>query len=237
MGQPRRHSLQEMVEQTGSLNRSAMRRILLENSKLFSKAAGASHNHQYWYGGYWDHIEEVMNLTAALYGVLSSLRPVTYELWEALEVAFVHDLEKPWRQFPEAPCPIRVPNLKDKPARARFRLALLDFYGVVFNPRQINGLENVEGEFERYSSSRRAMWPLGALVHSADIISARHFPNSPFPGNDAWAGSGRLAARNPSRIIIECHNCATVILNEAKESHKTGRRLECPNCGANAGVF
>ncbi len=79
-------------------NRTNLWAIVRDNQERFTKAAGSSHNHQAWEGGYLDHVTEVMNLACQLYKTLNSLRKLPFELQEALEVMFLHDIEKPFKE-------------------------------------------------------------------------------------------------------------------------------------------
>src|SRR5271167_3580763 len=71
--------------------------MLHENKTCFLEAAGSSHNHQAWEGGYLDHIVETMNIACQLYETLNGARKLPFQLHEALEVMFLHDLEKPFK--------------------------------------------------------------------------------------------------------------------------------------------
>ena len=42
--------------------RKACFQILSDNEKLFQTVQGSTNNHQAWIGGYWDHVQEVMNI-------------------------------------------------------------------------------------------------------------------------------------------------------------------------------
>lgn len=194
--QPPWSELDTFIELMSGRNRPVMSKILEDHRQLFQQAKGSRSNHHAWPGGYWDHISECLNLARAQYRLWNSLRPLEYSLAEALEVLFVHDIEKPWKYVAHAPCPISVPDLSLKPERAAWRLTFLQYYGVVFTARQDNALEFCEGESTDYRPNSRMMGPLAHLCHTCDETSARQFPGHPHAHADTWAGAHRVAAHD-----------------------------------------
>jgi hypothetical protein len=194
IAQPPWLELDTFMERMGEHNQPIMQRILADNRDLLRTAAGSRASHHSWPGGYWDHITECLNLAVAHYALWEAIRPLPYQLWEAFEVLFVHDLEKPWKYVPDAPCPIPVPKLTEKPARAEFRLDLLRYYGVDLTADQQNALKYCEGEGDDHHPERRVMLPLAHLCHTCDETSARQFANCPYPRQDPWTGAHRVVS-------------------------------------------
>jgi hypothetical protein len=87
-------SLSQLLEFCTKRNYDIFVGILAE-LHIIGNAPGSTKNHQAWEGGYIDHITEVMNIAHWLY--TSSPRPLPFGLADALEVLFLHDLEKPWK--------------------------------------------------------------------------------------------------------------------------------------------
>jgi len=139
--------------------------LLNQNRQLIEKAPGSSSNHQAWPGGYADHVTEVMNLAVELFKAMEELRPLPFQLIDALLVLFLHDIEKPWKYGGEP-----MPN---KSARKAFREKLIDEYDIPMTPDQLNALTYVEGEGDDYSNSRRIMNELAGFCHMCDVASAR----------------------------------------------------------------
>src|ERR1700677_2732810 len=101
---PPYYTMDELIDMMEEPNRSVCQQILRDNVELFSSAPGSTHNHQAWYGGYWDHVVEVMNLWVLLYrtfeatGRIDQLIPEErFSLSDGLPVLFLPDFEKPWR--------------------------------------------------------------------------------------------------------------------------------------------
>lgn len=163
---------------------SACHRILANNWELFRETPGSSHNHQNWPGGYFDHIREVMNIAVALYGFLSSIRPLPFSLSDLLLVLFLHDIEKPWKYGHGL-------LLHTKKERHEFRMKKLAEYSVVLTPDQENGMYYVEGEGEDYSNTQRVMGSLACVAHMCDIASARLWFDHPAV-DDTWCGAKRV---------------------------------------------
>lgn len=196
------YTLDDMVAMIDPPNRNICERALRDNRQLFQQAAGSSHNHQAWAGGYWDHISEAMNIWLLLYnsfastGRLSQMKPhERFSRSDGLVVLFWHDIEKPWSFVLENGRPVideqgrlrRRSAMTEKAARKHFAEAKIREYGVVLSPALRNALDYVEGIRDSdYSPFDRRMWPLAALCHACDMLSARAFYNFPLEYNDAW---------------------------------------------------
>ena len=154
-------------------NRTNLWAIVRDNQERFTKAKGSSHNHQAWEGGYLDHVAEVMNLACQLYKTLDSLRKLPFELQEALEVMFLHDIEKPFKK--DAALCYRtefMPATKEN--RKKLRADIIREYGIKLSEEQENALEYVEGVPDsKYTPGERTMGELAAFCHTCDILSAR----------------------------------------------------------------
>jgi len=175
-------------------NNFICRKIYDDNEKLFKAAAGSSHNHQAWPGGYLDHVEETMNLAWNLYPVLSQMRPLPFSVHDAMLIMFLHDIEKPWRLAGGVNGGHRV-DLDKKEQRAAFRDSLIEEYRMELTPAQANALKYVEGEGDDYSNKERVMNPLAAFCHMCDVWSARGWFDYPDLANDPWNGAARCMTR------------------------------------------
>ena len=71
-------------------NRSACLRILADNRKLFQTVQGSTNNHQNWPGGYFDHVQEIMNIAVVRYGQMNSIRSLPFSLSDLLLVVYLH---------------------------------------------------------------------------------------------------------------------------------------------------
>lgn len=63
----RYYAVEEMIGTIDEPNRSSCFRILNAHRKLFQTVQGSTNNHQNWLGGYFDHVQEVMNIGVVLY--------------------------------------------------------------------------------------------------------------------------------------------------------------------------
>lgn len=186
------HSLDTLLELIEEPARIGCQRLLAEQRALFQTAWGSSHNHQAWPGGYWDHIQEVLNIAVVLYETFNRLRPLPFTLSDALLVLFLHDLEKPWAYEPNAEGRLqRRADLASKEAQQAFRLDLLQRYEIALTPEQENGLRYAEGEIGQYSNRQRTMGPLAAFCHLCDVTSARLWFDHPWEAADPWPEASR----------------------------------------------
>lgn len=196
MKQPNYFSIEQMLTMLIGPNYTACNRLLADNRKLFQTVQGSTNNHQAWPGGYWDHVQEIMNITIVLYDRLSSIRHLPFSLPDALTVVFLHDIEKPWKYEIGPDGQLRhIESLRTKEAQHEFRARKLKEYGIVLTQSMENAMRYVEGEFNDYTNSRRVMGPMAALCHLADVTSARIWFNHPLEEGDPWSGAGRFRDR------------------------------------------
>jgi hypothetical protein len=180
-------------------------RILFESKGIIAEAPGSSHNHQAWPGGYMDHVLEVMNIACQQYQWMSRARKLPFTRSQALQVLFLHDIEKPWKYsepgtihvgdagifLPEEDQTFnwRALPTGTKEERKAFRAAVIKHYNVQLTPEQENALEYVEGVPDsKYTPGERTMGELAAFVHCCDILSARLWYDK---GKDVPVGQDR----------------------------------------------
>ncbi len=189
---PKYYTIEKMIGMINKPNRLACAQILLDNRKLFQVVQGSTNNHQNWSGGYFDHVQEIMNIAIVLYRQLDTLRHLPFSLSDLLLVVFLHDIEKPWKyELLEDGQLHHKSDMQTKEDHQRFRTAKLAEYGIVFTPEQENGMKYAEGELRDYSGRRRVMGPLAAVAHMCDVASARLWFNHPIEEGDPWLGAKR----------------------------------------------
>lgn len=185
--------VEDMIALIEEPNRSACLAILSDHKQLFQKVQGASRNHQAWPGGYFDHVQEAMNLAIVFYQKMNFLRPLPFALSDALLVLFLHDIEKPWKYEIGDDGKLRYKEeLKTKADCHAFRNQKLKEYGIELTEEQGNGMKYVEGEHNDYTNLRRVMGPLAAFCHLCDVTSARIWHHHPSAENDPWDGASRV---------------------------------------------
>lgn len=190
---PRYYLVPEMILMIDEPNRSACMRILEDNRALFQTVQGSTNNHQNWQGGYFDHVQEIMNIAVLLYKQLSSARPLPFTLSDLLMVVYLHDLEKPWKYELRADGQLHhKPGMERKEDHQAFRVSKLAEYGVVLTPEHENGIRYAEGELDDYSPRHRVMSPLACVAHMCDVASARLWFDHPAERDDPWTGSSRI---------------------------------------------
>src|SRR3989344_3735631 len=142
------YSIEEMLGIVDHpINRKPCLKLLKENESLFKTAPGSTHNHQAWHGGYWDHVQEVMNIAIELYRTLDPFLWVfNFTLGEALLVLFFHDIEKPWSyEIGLKGEWQRKSELGTKEAQKNFRTQKLKEFGILLTAAQENAMKYVEG--------------------------------------------------------------------------------------------
>ena len=183
-------------------NGEACRRIYDDYRDKFEVGLGSSSNHQFWPGGYIDHVTDAMNIGAKVYETYNELRPLPFSVSDVLLIVYLHDLEKPYKYLIHEDGQLyRRNDLLQKDADEAFKREIINRYSIEFTPLQENALEFVEGiRDHKYEKSRRVMGELAVVCHIADLTSARLWYNHPLAEDDPWAGSARTnpAARSVS---------------------------------------
>lgn len=186
------YTVDQMIKMIDKPDGSACAGILADNRKLFQTVQGSTHNHQNWAGGYFDHVQEIMNIAIILYEQLDAIRPLPFSLSDLLFVVFLHDIEKPWKyELLEDGQLQHKATMQTKEDHQKFRMAKLTEYGIVFTSEQENGMRYAEGELNDYSGRRRVMGPLAAVAHMCDVASARVWFDHPMQEGDPWQGAKR----------------------------------------------
>ena len=154
--------------------RLAFRQILSDHKERILTAPGSRHNHQAWQGGYIGHIAETFTIGHSILETYPD-RFLPFTISDFLLVMFLHDIEKPFAySFDENGNIISNENLREKPAKKKFRESLIKEYGIILTQQQEIALTQVEKIPEdQYSPHERTMTPLGALCHASDTLSAR----------------------------------------------------------------
>lgn len=188
------YSIEQMLEMVDHpANRKPCLKLLKEKKRLFQTVQGSTHNHQAWRGGYWDHIQEAMNIGIKLYRTLDSDWIFRFTLGEALLVLFLHDIEKPWSYELGPDQKLRrTAMLNTKEAQRNFRDKKLKEFGILLTEKQENAMKYVEGEGNDYTNRYRVMNELAAFCHMCDVASARIRHAHPLEKNDPWSGAERL---------------------------------------------
>jgi hypothetical protein len=132
----------------------------------YPDAPGSSSNHQAFNGGYYKHVNDILNYAIVLYNQLGLLNKLTFKLSDALLVLFLHDIEKPVKY-----CSKTLET--DKEIRSR----LIYKFGIVLSEEHLMAMKYIHGEGEDYRKDQRIMSPLCAFCHCCDVISARIFFN------------------------------------------------------------
>jgi hypothetical protein len=187
-------SLRELLERIDDPRRDAILAFYDDNADIIHYAAGSSHNHQAWPGGYGDHIAEILRINEVTYDAMNALRPLDFSKASAAIVLFFHDLEKPYRYGPEG-------DARCDKARQTVQELMLNYkkehgknlseyeiweilkdemihsvckkYGFELTAEEWNALEYAHGEGAAHEKFRRVSLPLAAHIHHCDNASAR----------------------------------------------------------------
>lgn len=165
-----------------------IQRLFDDFRTLFRYAPGSRGAHHYWYGGWMDHNQQMLDKYTCDYewfmehGWLDELPTNEQFIYhEGIVVILMHDMEKPFKyaELVEGITEIEIPSeftseLEDKANRKTFRETLMEKYGITLNSIQQNALRYVEGVRDYdYIPGERTDKPLAALCHSADLTSSR----------------------------------------------------------------
>ena len=190
---PAYYSIEQLLHMIDEPNGSACRKLLSDYQNLFQVVQGSTNNHQAWSGGYFDHVQEVMNIAVVLYKQFNSIRSLPFSLSDLLLVVYLHDIEKPWKYELRSDGKLyHKPTMQSKESHQHFRLQKLKEYNIVLTAGQENGIKYTEGEIKDYTNLRRVMGPLACMAHMCDVASARLWFDHPREEADQWAGARRI---------------------------------------------
>lgn len=141
---------------------------------LIDKIPGSHAKHQAWVGGYISHVEETMNIAIGLYEMLDERRKLDFSLSSVLFCCYLHDFDKLLR-YTIQPDATWIGKPADKMLYFTEMIDTLDNkYAYALTDAEYNALKYAHGELEAdRRPNKRVIWPLGTLVHCADVISAR----------------------------------------------------------------
>lgn len=130
---------------------------------MMRTAAGSLHNHQDWPGGYYDHINQCLDLAEHWY---EGFEHLPFLLDSALFVLYFHDIEKLFK-YQENPEEINKEEWYDEVLGAEWKIRIHDDERLA--------LKYIHGEGDDYQKDHRVMNELGAFCHCVDVASARIF--------------------------------------------------------------
>jgi len=174
-------SIKQAIMTLDEHNREACTRLYDAIRFQYRQSPGSSGNHQAWYGGYLDHVSEMINIGMVMYYALNEKRKLPFTHVDIILVALLHDIEKPWRF-----CSDEELAKGSKADRAQFRDQIIAQYNIRLTNEQRNAIKYVEGEGPDYTNGQRIMGPLAAFCHAADTLSARMWHDRPLINEESW---------------------------------------------------
>jgi hypothetical protein len=178
-----RKRLIDFLKEMEDPRRDIFIQIYYDYEDLFKYASGSSHNHQFWKGGYIDHITEILRANYAYYKALMKIRAPGFSRDSATIALFLHDIEKPFRYAPKDN--VHYQYWHDKFAEIgdweeiKWLVIdeLMEKYNFSLTNDEINALKYTHGEGDDYRKDMCVSTPLAAHVHHCDNTSARVWPN------------------------------------------------------------
>lgn len=148
--------------------------IYTDYSGIIENIPGSHAKHQAWPGGYISHVEETMNIALGIHQMLDERRKLDIPLSSVLFCSYLHDFDKLLR-YTMQPDGTWVGKPADKMLYLEEMMdALKNRYNYTPTDDEYNALKYAHGELEAdRTPTKRVIWPLGTIVHCADIISAR----------------------------------------------------------------
>lgn len=180
--------LDDLIEMIDEPNRGRCLRLMGDNRELMMKSWGSKNKHQAWEGGYLEHVVETMNLARLYYDSLSSTgRRLPFSLSDSLLVLFLHDIEKPWKQFHNDQFRLQdARGVKDENVIMNFRKRIAGEYNFELTEEHWNAIKYVEGEGDDYHPFNRVANELAAFCHLCDYTSGRIWHDYPLKDRDGW---------------------------------------------------
>ena len=152
-------------------NKKASSELMSFLEKEYSEVPGSTNNHQKWEGGYFGHVEDLLNMANALYKTFNKKRKMGFDFKDCIVVFLLHDVEKPFKYGKD--------NEFKNEEEEVIQTAIIKKYGFKLNEDQENALKYIHGEEQDYSNKTRVMCPLASFCHVCDNMSARIYFNYP----------------------------------------------------------
>lgn len=183
--------LRPLLERLTGTRAAGLLRFHDDHIKEILVAKGSSQNHQYWSGGYHEHLFQCLTLAQDLYplllyrtcrfpqqleerGSIMSPNPETgwfdFSIENAAVVLYLHDIEK---IFKYGLWPTRYSERLKKSKDAWYLGILPHKYDVWIEEKELNALQYIHGEGDDYRGDRRVMNRLAGFCHAIDVLSAR----------------------------------------------------------------
>jgi len=123
-----------------------------------NEAAGSTHNHQAWEGGYRDHVTQCLNYVDELHYLVHQ----TVKRVDAKLVLYLHDVEK-------------LPGVVEERSQKwwGYSSTLHTQFQVDLELKHLESIILIHGENEYYQKTERVMDELAAFCHVGDILSSR----------------------------------------------------------------
>ena len=173
------YKLRDLLVQMDDPRKHALLAFYDDYKDVFHYAAGSSHNHQAWPGGYADHIADILRINEVTYDALTAFRPLDFTKESAAMALFLHDIEK---LFKHGPSDSKKCSLWQKQAQTyaeweALKWDILNFmeekYGFQLTEEERKAIHFAHGEGIEYRKDMRVSFPLAAHVHHCDNTSAR----------------------------------------------------------------
>lgn len=180
-------TLRQLLEEMEDDRHDSLLKLYDDFAEIFHYAAGSSHNHQVWKGGYADHVADIIRSAILGYHIIDTWRPLhslgveSFTLDSAIITLFLHDIEKPFRYGPtnDPRCKKWQGRFTDwqewESAKWEIIEELQTKYGFELLIDEINALKYTHGEGDDHKKDERVSCPLAAFVHHCDNTSARIF--------------------------------------------------------------
>jgi len=153
--------------------------FIADNEDAVLTAPGSGRNHQFWSGGYADHVDELFAVASAFYQTLSRLRPLPFTFPDTLLVLFLHDIEKIWKRLPEGTPINQIYFDLAQTGQHAVQERVISDCKLELTHAQRNALKFVHGELDDYRSDERVAGELASFCHDCDYWSARGWHNQP----------------------------------------------------------
>lgn len=149
-----------------------------------------------WPGGYFDHLQETMNIAIVLFGRFNSIRPLEFSLSDLLLVVFLRGIERP-RYYLLIQGDMYVDPIPEEVSREHFFLNSCSAYGLSLTDEHEAGVRSYGDCLALHCE----ISSLASLAHICDVASTHLWPTHPLEKGDPWDGARRVSSATEHSVV------------------------------------
>lgn len=144
-------------------------------------ASSSEKTHHHWAGGYFEHVFQVMSISASIFEDLSKNSTLDFSLSDLLIAAYVHDLDKLERYEVDETSPTGFRKKKYKNCNETAHvLQICSHFNFILTMEQVHAITFHHGGWS-VDKAYDGLSQMATILHSADLLSANVYGQTLMP--------------------------------------------------------